>query len=465
MNCQGIKADGTPCTYNAQPGSTSCGIHEGKGAIKRGSSREYVENRTPSHCDRVLVSPEMNKLEYTNIPSTDNGFVKYSDHDAVYAITSIHKLKILVATWNGGNIRVELPGDRPAIVHDWKAILTGIPVDVVFFSLQEMAPKDAKLFYQVIKELLPEFEWSVAHSTKGRMVAASAYTVSGLLGYRKGKGITFGKNTMRCLEQKSVAKTILCTKSVVAMSFRHEDQVYTMIGAHFPFKSKDTDTWGNDQRIRAMKETLRYVVERIDPHYVVLTGDLNFRKVPAGDQLDILLNVTQRLPIQLAKGEKMFAPTCKLRATDKPRSRGPSPSPSRSSPVPVQFGGVGSGLRTLRSLNIPKGPKNPKSPRRSKGKRTVKMLRNEEDKFYESLLEKSKKLDAPVPGPTSTDTVDIPESKYHRTSSNLPVNSPNQHSWYHHHAPFSQNFGDYVCIKRSALKDVGTFLSDTLSAN
>lgn len=58
----------------------------------------------------------------------------------------------------------------------------------------------------------------------------------------------------------------------------------------------------------------------------------------------------------------------------------------------------------------------------------------------------------------------IPDSKYHLLNSNRPPN-PTEHSWYHYHAPFSQNFGDYVCVKRSTLRDVGTFLKDALVAD
>lgn len=55
----------------------------------------------------------------------------------------------------------------------------------------------------------------------------------------------------------------------------------------------------------------------------------------------------------------------------------------------------------------------------------------------------------------------VPESKYHLIPSNSAPN-PEQHSWYHHHSPFSQNFGDYVCLKRSTLKELGVFMKDAL---
>jgi flagellar biosynthesis GTPase FlhF len=53
----------------------------------------------------------------------------------------------------------------------------------------------------------------------------------------------------------------------------------------------------------------------------------------------------------------------------------------------------------------------------------------------------------------------VPESKYHLISSTLPPN-PESSSWYHHTAPFSQNFGDYVCLKKETLNELGTFMRD-----
>lgn len=55
----------------------------------------------------------------------------------------------------------------------------------------------------------------------------------------------------------------------------------------------------------------------------------------------------------------------------------------------------------------------------------------------------------------------IPKSKYQLITSSLPPNQE-EHSWYHHHSPFAQSFGDYVCLKRSTLQDMGTFLRDAL---
>ena len=99
--------------------------------------------------------------------------------------------------------------------------------------------------------------------------------------------------------------------------------------------------------------------------------------------------------------------------------------------------------------------------------------------LFESLVDKAQSMDL---NPTKTAVKDldgvklvsqgagfkkepvIPDSKYHLLNSNRPPN-PTEHSWYHYHAPFSQNFGDYVCVKRSTLRDVGTFLKDALVAD
>jgi hypothetical protein len=59
------------------------------------------------------------------------------------------------------------------------------------------------------------------------------------------------------------------------------------------------------------------------------------------------------------------------------------------------------------------------------------------------------------------DEIVIPKSKYQLITSALPPNQE-EHSWYHHHSPFAQSFGDYVCLKRSTLQDMGTFLRDAL---
>lgn len=97
-----------------------------------------------------------------------------------------------------------------------------------------------------------------------------------------------------------------------------------------------------------------------------------------------------------------------------------------------------------------------------------KQLTKKGSEFFKKLVRKSEKYNdkaiKPANGGTageSDDKVVIPKSKYHLISSALPPD-PHQHSWYHHHAPFSQNFGAYVCLKRDTLQELGTFLRDAL---
>jgi len=66
---------------------------------------------------------------------------------------------------------------------------------------------------------------------------------------------------------------------------------------------------------------------------------------------------------------------------------------------------------------------------------------------------------------TSVENPIIPESKFHLINSSTAPSPPSAQSWQHYHAPFSQNFGDYVCLKRSTLKDLGVFLKDALISN
>ena len=108
------------------------------------------------------------------------------------------------------------------------------------------------------------------------------------------------------------------------------------------------------------------------------------------------------------------------------------------------------------------GAKDANKPK-SKGKQS-KQLKQASDDFYEELLKKSNTYSGepkPIHPKANDENILIPESKYHLISSALPPN-PNQHSWYHHHAPFSQNFGAYVCLKRETLEELGTFLRDSL---
>ena len=54
-----------------------------------------------------------------------------------------------------------------------------------------------------------------------------------------------------------------------------------------------------------------------------------------------------------------------------------------------------------------------------------------------------------------------PNTKFHQIPSKLPpAPDATDHSWYHHHAPFAQTFGDYVCLKKSTLRELGSFMKN-----
>jgi hypothetical protein len=80
--------------------------------------------------------------------------------------------------------------------------------------------------------------------------------------------------------------------------------------------------------------------------------------------------------------------------------------------------------------------------------------------FYGAILDKAKKMEKANQRPQLRQAAQA-QSRYQRLASALPPN-PEQHSWYHHHAPFAQNFGDYVCLKRSTLNDLGVFMQATM---
>ena len=96
------------------------------------------------------------------------------------------------------------------------------------------------------------------------------------------------------------------------------------------------------------------------------------------------------------------------------------------------------------------------------GKVVAKTTKENKD-FFSALLDKSRSLNElhPSQSKNSNENIVLPKSKYALISSVMPP-APEEHSWYHHHAPFAQNFGDYVCLKRSTLQDLGTFLHDSL---
>ena len=88
-------------------------------------------------------------------------------------------------------------------------------------------------------------------------------------------------------------------------------------------------------------------------------------------------------------------------------------------------------------------------------KKVLKKLEHIDQKgggIYENLVDKAKNMEV------------IPRNKFELIPSKLaPAPKSTEHSWYHHHAPFAQTFGDYVCLKKTSLKAMGSFLHDNLS--
>jgi hypothetical protein len=91
------------------------------------------------------------------------------------------------------------------------------------------------------------------------------------------------------------------------------------------------------------------------------------------------------------------------------------------------------------------------------------------DQFFDNLLKKSEVLTGTKPMPTKLAITQddkegavIPKSKHLLMPSNLPPAPLQGHSYYHHHAPFAQDFGDYICLKKDTLREVGGFLRDSM---
>jgi hypothetical protein len=95
------------------------------------------------------------------------------------------------------------------------------------------------------------------------------------------------------------------------------------------------------------------------------------------------------------------------------------------------------------------------------------VLRQQSEKFFDQLVNKSVlHTSKPVPTKLGASTEDeppvIPKNKHALIGSNLPPAPPQTHSYYHHHAPFAQDFGSYVCLKKDTLRDLGMFLRDSM---
>ena len=95
------------------------------------------------------------------------------------------------------------------------------------------------------------------------------------------------------------------------------------------------------------------------------------------------------------------------------------------------------------------------------------VLKQQSEKFFDQLTTKASPK--PIPTKLAATSEDgspvIPKNKNALIGSNLPPAPPQTHSYYHHHAPFAQDFGSYVCLKKDTLRDLGMFLRDTMFAS
>ena len=82
-------------------------------------------------------------------------------------------------------------------------------------------------------------------------------------------------------------------------------------------------------------------------------------------------------------------------------------------------------------------------------------------KIHKKLVDEIKNNEDNQTGGGNGQAIDEFRSPYSLVSSKLAPNSRHQ-SWYHYQAPAYQNFGDYVCIKKSYLNTTRNLLHDIL---
>jgi len=94
-----------------------------------------------------------------------------------------------------------------------------------------------------------------------------------------------------------------------------------------------------------------------------------------------------------------------------------------------------------------------------------KVIQQQSEKFFDNLA-KDQSLSKPEPTKlAATNEANgpvLPKNKNILIGSKLPPAPSQAHSYYHHHAPFSQSFGDYVCVKKETLRDLGMFIRDSM---
>ncbi len=94
------------------------------------------------------------------------------------------------------------------------------------------------------------------------------------------------------------------------------------------------------------------------------------------------------------------------------------------------------------------------------------VIQQQSEKFFNNLVRKSSEPTKPVPtklaATSEFESPIVPKNKHVLIGSKLPPAPAQSHSYYHHHAPFSQDFGDYVCVRKDTLRDLGMFVRDSM---
>jgi hypothetical protein len=95
------------------------------------------------------------------------------------------------------------------------------------------------------------------------------------------------------------------------------------------------------------------------------------------------------------------------------------------------------------------------------------VIQQQSEKFFNEILKKSiteptKPVPTKLAATSEFENPVVPKNKNVLIGSRLPPAPAQAHSYYHHHAPFSQDFGDYVCVKKDTLRDFGMFIRDSM---
>ena len=296
--------------------------------------REYIKTRSPSFCDRILVSTHQSAIHLKSLAydSITNGIIQMSDHDLVYQVIEVSDSdpfrepmtkKLLIITWNFGkafiitkstynhyyyfelmnHLKESLNRHQISLMHD---------IDVIFFSFQEAVSASFEMLIDEIQRRINGM-YHVQTVESGDSVDINTccgnkqigYKVYGLLFVKKSNDISYkvlGKS--RKLNIARPALVFVSKSAAFTSSIRFGDSLSIIfIATHFPVDTKKTEheDFGVKQRIKALKEV--YDVVGGDRNIMlVLSGDLNFRQnvsfsnnpdgrfIEEKDQLSCVLN-------------------------------------------------------------------------------------------------------------------------------------------------------------------------------